>query len=278
MPAAAVSLDPPRDGQRWLVKPRLSAAGLGVRHWKPHEPAATGNVSTRGSKQAVYYQQYIPGPVYSSLYLAAQNNAVLLGASRQWTGARQLGARQFLYCGSITANRLPVSRQRLERLGQVLANEFSLIGLFGVDWVLAEGEIWPLEVNPRYTASCELVERQLDCPLVAWHVQACRDQRLPATYDGPPSSSHRQAANRAVLGKGILYATSRVQIHESFHDWVRKLNDGQAWPRIADIPAISEVIEQRQPIVTLFAEGRDAREVKRRILELAIVVRRCLAG
>ena len=44
---------------------------------------------------------------------------------------------------------------KLQRLGEVLASASGLMGWFGIDYVLRDGEPWPVEVNPRYTASVE---------------------------------------------------------------------------------------------------------------------------
>ncbi len=85
---------------------------------------------------------------------------MLIGIVRQLVGERWLGSRNFQYAGSVGP--WPVSdgtRATLARIGNVLAEEFDLIGLFGVDFILDDEEVWTLEVNPRYTASVEIVER-----------------------------------------------------------------------------------------------------------------------
>ena len=48
--------------------------------------------------------------------------------------------------------------QILQQLGLDLARGCGLRGLFGVDFVLSEGVPWPVEINPRYTASVEVLE------------------------------------------------------------------------------------------------------------------------
>jgi len=260
----AISRSPPNaeamSDDRWLVKRRRSAGGLGV-HWfrPPNTPP----------HDEVFYQRYVPGSSWSSLYVGNGHDAVLLGISRQWVGARQLGGWGFLYCGSFTARRWPVNREVLLRLGRELAAMFSLVGLFGVDWICHQGEIWPLEVNPRYTASCEVFEMQHDWPLMEWHVDACRRGALPQVKF--PS---RQTQ---VCGKAILYARSGTVVTDGFQSLVRELNNKQGWPQVADVPATGSRIEGRHPVVTLFAQGSTFAETKARLLGLAVRIRRELA-
>ena len=57
------------------------------------------------------------------------------------------------------------------RLGNILAEQFELMGLFGVDFVLEGERVWSLEVNPRYTASVEIVERFTGVSAIAKHAE-----------------------------------------------------------------------------------------------------------
>ena len=43
-------------------------------------------------------------------------------------------------------------------MGAALADVFDLCGLFGVDGVVRGNRFWPVEINPRYTASMEVLE------------------------------------------------------------------------------------------------------------------------
>src|SRR5262249_25634739 len=46
----------------------------------------------------------------------------------------------------------------LDAIGRLLVKSLGLRGLFGVDFVLEGGRPWVVEVNPRYTASVEILE------------------------------------------------------------------------------------------------------------------------
>jgi uncharacterized protein len=216
----------PSDARRFVVKPRRGSGGLGIRF------ATAADLLHPPSHNSVL-QRYIPGEAASAVYVAAHGQAKLLGISRQLLG-RDLGLQaEFVYAGTIAP--LPVSPeelQTLERLGGVLAREFGLVGLLGVDFVRAQGEIWVIEVNPRYTASVEVLERVYGWPLLAAHVAACTRGTLPA--DLPPLES---PASAPCAGKLIVYARRKVVIPQ-----------GSLGPDLADIPAAGQAIEPGHPI------------------------------
>ena len=158
-----------------------------------------------------YLQQRIDGVSgRRDLCGVTERRAELLGVTRQligldWCGLTESAAHRFRYCGSIGPLRLaPALESRFEQLGNALADAFDLQGLFGVDAILANDEIWPVEVNPRYTASVEILERALGIRSIALHVAACGG-------DGPPSppSVQPEDERRACCGKAILFAAQR---------------------------------------------------------------------
>ncbi len=148
-PAVWTGAAPPEPDGMWVVKPLASAGGVGVHRW------AVGVPSPR---RPSFFQRFIDGEPMSALYDATLRGK-FLGATRQLVGQPWLHAAPFHYCGSVGPLKLdaPVL-SALRRLGAVLTNEFRLRGLFGVDFVARDGVPWPVEVNPRYTASVEVLE------------------------------------------------------------------------------------------------------------------------
>src|SRR5262249_12482523 len=138
----------PADKRRWLAKPLLGAGGGGIVAVRPGVP----------TNRRVYFQEYLEGPSLSAVYVGNAGGAQLFGVTRQLVGANWLNARPFQYCGSLTIDDPPVPTFAL--IGEVLAPECGLRGLFGVDCIVHDGVPWPVEVNPRYTASVEVVEWQ----------------------------------------------------------------------------------------------------------------------
>ena len=69
-----------RDVGRWLIKPRISGSGHGVRVWSANEPETRGH----------YLQEFIDGVPASVVFVAAGGRGVALGATRQLVGRRPL--------------------------------------------------------------------------------------------------------------------------------------------------------------------------------------------
>jgi uncharacterized protein len=225
-----------RDGT-WLEKPFNSAGGARISLWNEH---------SRARRRGYYFQQRIDGLSCSAAYVAAKSSAVLLGVTRQLVGADWTGASGFCYCGSIGPIDLSArDREGFARIGAILAREFGLIGLFGVDAILDKRGVWPVEVNPRYTASMEVVERATGFSAVGLHVGACETESLPPDF---------AATAGRVCGKAILFASRAMIVPQSIHTLLRE-SDGEPWPALADVPSPGTVIERGWPIVTLLAEG-----------------------
>ncbi len=223
--------DPPSSG-RWLLKPRAGAAGVGIRFWDGAPPA-------RPSRH--YLQELIDGLSCSALYAALPDKTILLGVTRQLIGEPWLHAAGFRYCGSVGPH--PVdepTRHAFVSLGQVLARECGLRGLFGVDAILADGVPMPVEVNPRYTASVEVLEHATGLCALAWHRRAF-DPSAPEPSLGPA---------RGVIGKAIWYAPRALTVPTA-GPWLEALQMTEDMPPFADIPPAGQTIEKGHPVLTL---------------------------
>ena len=194
----------------------------------------------------------------AAVFVAADGGAKLLGVTRQLIGEPWLGSHGFQYSGSIGP--WPVSefvRNTLEELGNVLAADFELVGLFGVDFILGGETVWTLEVNPRYTASVEIVERFTGISAIAEHVAAC-EATVPEgkSVDSKPTKSS---------GKAILFARGDLVISRRFAETSLAKAMESPWPQLADVSPAGTSIEAGRPILTVFAEGGDVNEVERRL-------------
>jgi len=206
---------------------------------------------------AFYFQQFVDGDPCSALYIAACGRAEFLGVTRQLVGAAWTGATGFQYTGSLGPLELPEHIEtEFWQIGGSLAKQFGLIGLFGVDAVIAEDRVWPIEVNPRYTASVEVLERAIGIEAVAMHVQACRDGRLPQ----PPKQRCK-----CFCGKAVIYANKTLTVPEQFPRFAGQVNQHAARPAIADIPTSGQQIEAQRPVVTVFAEADSLSTVRHQL-------------
>ncbi len=251
--------DVPRDGS-WLRKPFESASGTGIHPW-------SGKVV---DARAGYFQQRIEGASYSGAYLANGIRAVLLGVTEQLVGCSWTGSSGFRYCGSLGPVDLPKPvLAGFRRVGQALAAEFGLRGLIGIDAIVNAQGVWPVEINPRYTASLEVLERALQMPVIALHQEACLRDQLP-----PEASSPERGE---ICGKAIVYADRRVRVD---YDWRHEFDPKPeaCWHPVADIPDPGSIVERGWPIATVLAVGRDIEEVRCLMRERASQLRsKCTA-
>ena len=229
----------PTEGD-WLLKPLKSSGGSHIRHVRPREDCADAAEH--------FLQRFIDGTSYSAVYVANGQSASLLGITRQLVGPPW--TVEFRYAGSIGPIRLPDKLEdQFMRIGETLTRAFDLTGLFGVDAIVADA-VWPVEVNPRYPASAEVLERAGKFSAVARHL---------ASYSGQLPTSAPLASDQLV-GKLIVYAKTSVSIEDVFFAYVSSVNQASV-PVIADIPQPNSIIPQGRPVTTVFASGETIGEV-----------------
>ena len=237
----AADVDP---STSWLVKPYASGGGRGVRPWRPGAPIPTGH----------YVQQRIEGVPGSVVFVSDGRRAVVLGVSRQLVGEAAFGARGFRYCGSILARADDGAFgaastddgalvDAAARLADAATEAFGLVGVNGVDFIARDGVPHAIEVNPRYTASMELVERAYGVSVFGAHAAACAEGVLP-TFD---VRAARQGTR--VTGKAVVFAPRTL-----------RAGDTRAWladATVRDVPHPDEAIAAGGPVCTVFADGAD---------------------
>ena len=128
--------------------------------------------------------------------------------------------------------------------------EFGLRGLFGVDCVMHGGVPYPVEINPRYTASVEVLEHATGLVAMDVHRRAFTDE----LGDFHPA----QRAGRRVIGKAILYARQRL-VMPADGPWTASFDQpATGFREFADISHPGELIDQGQPVMSLFAQADTA--------------------
>jgi len=223
---------------RRLVKPRASGGGHGIRWWRDGMRVPSGS----------YVQQFIEGTPASIVFAAARGRAVPLGLCRQLIGDAAFGSSGFRYCGNIlTAMGEDDDVFAAARaLAAAVCEEFALVGVNGIDMIVDAGVPYAIEVNPRWCASMELVERAYDMSVFAVHAAACRDGLLP---DFDLASARRGAAT---VGKAIVFARRDVTIADTSSWLSESLADGD----LHDVPRSGAQIREGHPVCSVFAAGR----------------------
>jgi predicted ATP-grasp superfamily ATP-dependent carboligase len=236
----------------WLLKPRRSGGGHGITVWRAGEPVGRGG----------YLQERIPGIPGSIAFVADGKGVSVLGISRQLVGDSRLGAQGFRYCGSLLGRPatpvLPRQKELLARataMAGAVTREFRLVGLNGIDFIARDGIPYPTEVNPRCSASMELIERASTVSLFEVHTRGCRGILPPPLVTAP-----------GVHGKAIVFARRPVTLGDT-RPWLVK-----KW--LADVPHPGERILRGRPICTVLATGSDAGVCRRLLLRRAATIYR----
>jgi predicted ATP-grasp superfamily ATP-dependent carboligase len=231
----------------WLLKPVRGGGGHGIRRWTG-EPLDEGH----------FLQGLVPGQPASAAFVADGRRCVVLGLTEQLIGRRELGAQGFAWCGNILPLALPSESQlavlqRVEWIATQLTWEFELRGVNGMDLVISDDlTIHLVEVNPRYTASMELVEHVHGLNIFSLHLDSLAG-RLPEwrLADSAVGAWH---------GKGIVYARQDVTIPDT---------DGWLDGNRRDIPFEGDRIEAGHPICTVLAEGPERAACWKRLVDSA---------
>jgi uncharacterized protein len=202
-----------------------------------------------------YLQEYVAGPVCSVAFVADGRRAVVLGLSRQLVGRRAFGANGFRYCGNLLPlpARPPASATILAQVRDVVAHltsAFELRGVNGLDFVLHDGRLYPLEVNPRFSAALELAERAYGLSIFDLHVRACLGEL-------PPFEIARAQPHGGYHAKAILFARRDVVVGDTA---------GWAAEDLRDVPHTGERIARGHPICTIFAAGETWADCYRRLV------------
>jgi uncharacterized protein len=134
-----------------------------------------------------------------------------------------------------------------------------LIGANGIDLVARGGVPYPVEVNPRWCASMELVERADGLSLFAAHAAACRSGELPG-YD----LSRLRRSHQAV-GKAIVFARQDILVGDTA-SWL-------ADDSVRDIPRAGSRIPAGHPVCTVFASATTTSACRMALEEKATIAR-----
>ena len=255
----------------WLRKPISSAGGARITVWNHPEPGSQTELAVPLRQRAAsapdahwYLQELIAGMCASAVYVAAGSRARFLGATGQLVGESWTGASPFGYCGSIGPLALSAEQHaNFVAIGNCLAERFELCGLFGVDAIINDRGVWPVEVNPRYTASIEVLERSLGLSAIGLHVAACRNLLLPVGI-----YSESGTAN-IFCGKAVLYAERALAMPAGLVERMLATNAQHSWPQYADIPVRESRIESLWPIATVLASGKNRADVLQQLKTLA---------
>jgi predicted ATP-grasp superfamily ATP-dependent carboligase len=255
---------------RWLIKPLAGAGGRGIAVWDGRQESL--------SRKKVYFQEMVEGLPCSAVYVGDNSGARLLGVTRQLIGEPWLHAGPFHYAGSVGPLSLGTAATTLfEWIGNALCRGCNLRGLFGVDCILRDGVPFPVEVNPRYTASVEILEHTTGLESLELHRTACMLSRSPQGRAGLRLAA-KQGGDCNIVGKAILFARDPLTFPAD-GPWLAALDQPVTPLRdFADIPPAGSFIDRGRPILTLFARAASVEECLGELRRRAEILDRRLFG
>jgi predicted ATP-grasp superfamily ATP-dependent carboligase len=239
----------------WLVKPVSGGGGHGVNFLRSSEFPAT----------RFMLQEYIPGKACSASFVANGQDCIVLGIAEQLIGMYPFGSQGFRYCGNI----LPLPEitdpgraknlvAEVRRLAAFLTRAYGLTGVNGIDFILNGDKVYLTEVNPRYSASMELIEHAYELPIFHLHAQAVLRGSLP------DFQLEAALSNSSFFGKAILFAERNAVAP----DTKRWLDSGAR-----DIPAPGEKLYKGNPICTVFANRPTSDETRAELIQRAALLK-----
>ncbi|MDD1729430.1 MAG: ATP-grasp domain-containing protein [Methanospirillum sp.] len=140
------------------------------------------------------------------------------------------------FCGSVTPFRHPLTGM-MRGMAEEIAGASGCKGVVGVDFLVTDDRIIPIEINPRFVATLDTIECATGCNLVRMHIDACHGI-LPAVVPEGERTCIRQ----------ILFAPRDLTISTDLSYLI---------PDVADIPVPPAEFEAGDAVISVFGEGTD---------------------
>jgi predicted ATP-grasp superfamily ATP-dependent carboligase len=175
------------------------------------------------ASEEVLLQDVVGGTPISTCIVGDGEACRFLGASEQ------IISRNYLYRGNIAPLE---TKKEIENISVEIGEIFNLVGVNGIDFMLAKDGPYVLEVNPRLTGAMEVLERAYGVNLLDIHVKACTGNlNFEIKKDG------------RYHGKKIIYARKS-----------RNFSFKKRPIFIKDVPH-DGYIEEASPLCTIIGEG-----------------------
>ena len=262
---------------RWLSKTSASAGGLGVQI-ADEEMVVTDDM---------YLQRFVEGRSIGGTFITVRSTSEpsrpetrLLGVCEAWprAGAADSASRDklsFRYTGSFG----PISkspdlsqtvREEMERIGKAAANYFRLSGVFGIDFIVAEGQLWILEINPRIPASAEILEKSF-IAMTPQISSACSIAQLHlAALDGrdfllPTIGKHTFAKEILYMDRAwpaLTFDAALLKELQTIMPPTAAEEDCSDVAYLTDLPTLETVVAPAAPIMTLHVSASDVKQLE----------------
>jgi len=220
-----------------VVKPSRGFGGIGIRKVQDHKELKQTFQDASLIDQRVLIQNYISGTPASTSLISTTNKTITLTVNEQLLGVDKVGQEEpFGYCGNVVP--LMTKRSVINKckdIAERITSHFDLVGSNGIDFVISkEGTPYVVEVNPRFQATLECVERSLGINMVEAHMRACLQGKLPT-----------------IVRESAVFCTRLIL----FAPQLSIVPDLSAWHDVRDMPMPEVIVERGEPFCSIVVEG-----------------------
>jgi uncharacterized protein len=259
----------------WLVKSTMGVGGLDVEHWSNRDVSFIADYFQ--SRPNHYLQHKIHGKSIGVTFASSQFGSIPIGAALSIDSATQPFVSKYAYAGS--CGPIVLSGEQwcsLWDFANSVGGCTGFRGLWQADFIISpSGELVLLEINPRWSASMEILDTCLGLRLVSLHHRCV--QGMLGIEEWKTIAAHiRDAPSNKMLGKMIAYAPRDFVVTDNQSDrWWDRLWDGELEKLtsrcgFADIPLGGTRVGQGQPILTCMVSGNSIGEMQSRLeIEIA---------
>ena len=228
-------------GPDWILKDLGSSGGLGIKK-------QTG----RKSKSSEYFQKRLPGTTVSLSFFADGRNFIPLGYSQPAT--IQQSNLPFVFCGLDGPIEVDDSiNQEALRISKLIVQKFKLRGFNGIDFLISDKAVNFIDLNPRITASFEILQEAHSFCFLEKHIHLTRDI-LGNTY---VPKSFPTMKKKIISGFRVIYAQSDFYMNEHFQE---SLFNNKF---LINIPNRKYFFKKYEPVCSVFLRNNSVLELQR---------------
>ncbi len=228
-------------GSDWILKDLGSSGGRGNK-----------KLFGRKSKSSEYFQKQLLGTAVSLSFLADGQHIIPLGYSKPITTKQS--NLPFVFCGLDGPIELNDSiDQEALRISKLIVQKFKLRGFNGIDFLVSDKAVHFLDLNPRITASFEILQESHSFCFFEKHIHLTRG--IPCNTCIPENFPAVQ--KKIISGFRIIYAESDFYMNEHCQE---SLFSNKF---LTDIPNRKYFFKKYEPVCSIFLRSNSILELQR---------------
>ena len=248
-------------GKDWLLKPFNSAGGIGIIDLT-NAVLLSDQLHPKTAK--AYIQKRLPGVAIGVTFLSSEFGSTVVGAAAAWSPESKPTTSHYKYCGSYGP--IPLTDEQIDRLQRFagsVGRESGLLGLWQADFLVHHGSLTLLEINPRWSASMDILDVCLDLGLVEMHFDCVCKNLSQAAFEQVRMKACKRAREsiESMMGKLVVYAPNAFTVSQAQSDhwwanrWECDVKSRRNRCQFADIPLAGTEVAIGDPILTVLNSG-----------------------